>query len=433
MSFPVVDGLRGLELGDPDGLRAELNRLVLAGMKVATVGRADEYREEGEPLEHVGERLALVDDHGARVATVEVVDIRPVRLRDVTWAMAEAEGEGFASVRAWREGHDRYWRDQGRPATDDTELVWLRFQLVDPAPPVHRVTAGDLGLPEGYQGTYTGKVRDLFAAPDGSLLFVASDRISAYDWVLPTPIPDKGAILTQLSLWWFERVADLVGNHVLPSPAPPAVARRAMLCRPLDMFPVECVARGYLTGSGLAEYRESGAVCGIALPEGLTDGSRLPDAIFTPATKAILGSHDENVTFASVERAVGVRDASELRRLTLAVYGRAEEIARERGIILADTKFEFGRPQGAADGPILLADEVLTPDSSRFWPADLWRPGQAQPSFDKQYVRDWLASPASGWDRSGAEPPPPLPESVVGRTRELYVRAYEQLTGMRWP
>ena len=285
----------------------------------------------------------------------------------------------------------------------------------------------------GWKHVYSGKVRDLYA-DNGQLLFVASDRISAYDWVLPTTIPDKGAILTQLSLWWFERVADIVGNHVLSVDVPGEVAGRAMLCQPLAMFPVECVARGYLTGSGLVEYRASGTVCGVALPGGLVDGSRLPAPIFTPATKAELGDHDENVDFDAVVGVVGAHDALELHRLTLAVYARAEEISRERGLILADTKFEFGRPGDDPGSPILLADEVLTPDSSRFWPADGWQPGRpgGQPSFDKQYVRDWLTSPASGWDRTGGPPPPALPDEVVERTRALYVQAYERLTGRRW-
>ena len=293
----------------------------------------------------------------------------------------------------------------------------------------------------GYTHAYSGKVRDLYRAPDGALLFVASDRISAYDWVLPTTIPDKGAILTQLSLWWFEQVADLVGNHVLSTAVPAAVEGRAMLCRPLSMFPVECVARGYLTGSGLVEYRATGEVCGVALPDGLVDGDRLPEPIFTPATKADLGDHDENVDFAAVVATVGETDAQELRRLTLAIYRRAESVARDRGLILADTKFEFGRPADGARSPdsttgagILLADEVLTPDSSRFWPADAWQPGRpgGQPSFDKQFVRDWLTSPASGWDRHSGESPPALPTEIVDRTRALYVQAYERLTGRRW-
>lgn len=294
---------------------------------------------------------------------------------------------------------------------------------IPPAPP----------LP-GFTHVYSGKVRDLYRDADGHLLFVASDRISAFDWVLPTTIPDKGAILTQLSLWWFDQVTDLVGNHVVSTEVPAAVAGRAMLCQPLAMFPVECVARGYLTGSGLVEYRAGGSVCGVALPPGLVDGSRLPEPIFTPATKAELGTHDENVDFAAVAATVGEQDAQELRRLTLAVYARAEGVARERGIILADTKFEFGRAGADPRGPIVLADEVLTPDSSRFWPAALWQPGRAggQPSFDKQFVRDWLGSPASGWDRAGDSPPPPLPDEVVARTRELYVTAFERLTGRAW-
>jgi phosphoribosylaminoimidazole-succinocarboxamide synthase len=281
----------------------------------------------------------------------------------------------------------------------------------------------------GLRHLHSGKVRDLYGTPDGQLVMVASDRISAFDFVLPTPIPDKGAILTQLSLWWFERLADLVPNHVVSTDVPAQVAGRALLCRRLDMYPVECVARGYLTGSGLADYLADGAVCGVALPAGLLDGSELPEPIFTPASKADLGEHDENVTYDDVVGTVGDRAAADLRRLTLAVYGRARDIARERGVIVADTKLEFGRGPG---GEIVLADEVLTPDSSRFWPADGWQPGRAQPSYDKQFVRDWLTSPASGWDRHSGEPPPPLPEDVVTRTRTKYVEAYERLTGRTW-
>ena len=286
----------------------------------------------------------------------------------------------------------------------------------------------------GYTHAYSGKVRDLYRAPDGALLFVASDRISAYDWVLPTTIPDKGAILTQLSLWWFDQVADIVGNHVLSTAVPAAVEGRAMLCRPLSMFPVECVARGYLTGSGLVEYRATGEVCGVALPEGLVDGDRLSEPIFTPATKADLGDHDENVDFAAVVATVGEADAHELRRLTLAVYMRAEAVARDRGLILADTKFEFGRPADGARSPdsttgagILLADEVLTPDSSRFWPADAWQPGRpgGQPSFDKQFVRDWLET--QPWNKQA--PAPALPPDVLARTAEKYREALRLLTG----
>jgi phosphoribosylaminoimidazole-succinocarboxamide synthase len=280
-----------------------------------------------------------------------------------------------------------------------------------------------------YRHLHSGKVRDLYEADDGQLLMVASDRISAYDFVLPTPVPDKGRILTQLSLWWFEQLADIVPNHVLSADVPEEFAGRALVCRRLEMFPVECVARGYLTGSGLADYLASGTVCGVALPAGLQDGSVLTEPIFTPATKAALGEHDENVSYDEVAAAVGADAAAELRRLTLAVYGRARDVALGRGIVVADTKLEFGR---APDGQIVLADEVLTPDSSRFWPADRWEPGRAQPSYDKQYVRDWLTSPASGWDRSSGEPPPELPDEVVEQTRAKYVEAYERLTGTRW-
>ena len=286
-------------------------------------------------------------------------------------------------------------------------------------------------LPPGYEHLYSGKVRDLYSTPSGDLLFVASDRISAYDWVLPTLIPDKGRILTMLSSWWFEQLSDIAPNHVVSYDVPDSVAGRAMVCERLDMVPVECVARGYLTGSGLTDYRHTGGVCGVPLPEGLTDGSRLPEPIFTPATKAEFGEHDENVDFAHVANAVGESTANELRTLTLAVYARAEQVARERGLILADTKFEFGwgMPDSAFEGRLVLADEVLTPDSSRYWPADVWEPGGAQASFDKQYVRDWLTSPESGWDRHGTVAPPALPDEVVARTRAKYVEAYQRITG----
>jgi phosphoribosylaminoimidazole-succinocarboxamide synthase len=295
----------------------------------------------------------------------------------------------------------------------------------------------------GWTPTYSGKVRDLYVPdPDHEIgadvttrlgdvvLVVASDRISAYDHILPTLIPDKGVVLTQLSLWWFDQLKDLVANHVVSTDAadvPAAVSGRAMVCRRLEMFPVECVARGYLTGSGLVEYRATGEVTGIPLPAGLVDGSRLPGPIFTPATKAELGDHDENVSFDVVVGRLGSENATRLRDLTLAVYMRAEGIARERGVILADTKLEFGIDP--VTGATVLGDEVLTPDSSRFWPADLWTPGGAQPSFDKQYVRDWLTSRASGWDRTGDVPPPPLPDDVVARTRSRYLEAFERLTG----
>ncbi|CAL2056341.1 MULTISPECIES: phosphoribosylaminoimidazolesuccinocarboxamide synthase [Streptomyces] len=279
---------------------------------------------------------------------------------------------------------------------------------------------------------HTGKVRDLYRNEAGDLVMVASDRISAYDWVLPTEIPDKGRVLTRLSLWWFDQLRDLAPNHViseeLPTGAPADWAGRTLICKSLKMVPVECVARGYLTGSGLVEYEESRTVCGLALPEGLVDGSELPAPIFTPATKAEVGEHDENVSYEEAARQVGADTAAQLRQATLAVYSRARDIARERGIILADTKFEFG-----FDGDTLvLADEVLTPDSSRFWPADQWQPGRAQPSYDKQFVRDWLTSAESGWDRRSELPPPALPQRVVDATRAKYVEAYERLTGTSW-
>ena len=297
----------------------------------------------------------------------------------------------------------------------------------------------------GWQHVYSGKVRDLyvplgstdsttavespFAGREDVVLVVASDRISAFDHILASEIPDKGRVLTQLSLWWFQQLD--VPNHLLATTVadgvPAAVAGRAMVCKKLDMFPIECIARGYLTGSGLAEYRTSQTVCELPLPAGLVDGSPLVPAIFTPSAKAEVGEHDENITFETMAGTVGADTAAQLRDLTLGIYTRAEEIARGRGIILADTKVEFG--VDPATGVITLGDEVLTPDSSRFWDAELWAPGQAQPSFDKQYVRDWLASESSGWDKKSDTPPPALPADVIERTRARYVQAYERLTG----
>ncbi|MEU6424533.1 phosphoribosylaminoimidazolesuccinocarboxamide synthase [Microbispora sp. NPDC046973] len=276
---------------------------------------------------------------------------------------------------------------------------------------------------------HSGKVRDLYETPDGLLLMVASDRISAFDYVLEPGIPDKGEILTRLSLWWFEQLEDVVPNHVVSTDVPAEFAGRGVLCRRLRMVPVECVARGYLTGSGLVDYRREGVVSGVRLPEGLTDGSRLPEPIFTPSSKAPMGEHDEPMTYEEVAAEVGEDVAERLRRITLDVYSRGAEIALERGIILADTKIELGWD---ADGVLTLGDEVLTPDSSRFWPLDQWEPGRSQPSFDKQFVRDWLLSPESGWDRSSGEAPPPLPDEIVERTRSRYVEAYERLTGERF-
>jgi phosphoribosylaminoimidazole-succinocarboxamide synthase len=274
---------------------------------------------------------------------------------------------------------------------------------------------------------HSGKVRDVYADGD-DLVLVASDRVSIYDVVLPTAIPDKGAVLTQLSLWWFDRLGDLVPNHVLSATdVPPEFAGRAMRCRRLEMLPVECVARGYLTGGGLKEYEKTGAVSGIGLPPGLVDGSRLPEPVFTPSSKAPLGQHDEPMTLAEVEDLVGADTAARLRDLTLAVYARGAETAAANGILVADTKLEFGLDP--ATGEIVLGDEVLTPDSSRFWPAAGYEPGRPQPSFDKQFVRDWLTSPASGWSRDSGQAPPPLPDDVVAATRARYLEAYRLLTG----
>jgi phosphoribosylaminoimidazole-succinocarboxamide synthase len=282
-----------------------------------------------------------------------------------------------------------------------------------------------------------GKVREIYDAGSDRLLLVASDRISAYDWILPTPIPDKGRVLTALSVWWFDQLTPVLdsfgaSHHLVSSGpglaeygVPASVAGRAMLVRRLAMLPVECVARGYLSGSGTAEYSRTGSIRDVALPAGLVEGSRLPEPVFTPSTKAEVGEHDEAIDFSAVVSAVGPARAEELRALTLALYSRAAEVAEGAGIVLADTKFEFGVD---AAGGLVLGDEVLTPDSSRFWPASTWAPGAAQPSYDKQYVRDWLT--ASGWDR--VSPPPELPADVVAATRERYVTAYERLTGRRF-
>ncbi len=418
---------RPLELAAPGPSREHLNRLVLTGAKVADLRLASDA-----PPPRVGDDLTLVGNAGEPAARVRVAAVDRVRLGDVTWAQVEAEGEGFASVADWRRQHEQVWRAAGEAPGDTTELMWTRFHVVSPRPVLPpRPTAGDLELPEGYRHVYGGKVRDLFRTPDGDVLVVASDRISAYDWVLPTTIPDKGRVLNRMSLWWFDRLADLVPNHVVSTATPGLVGDRGVVCRELEMLPVECVVRGYLTGSGLADYRATGQVCGNALPPGLDEASRLPTSLFTPATKAAVGDHDENVDFDRVVAEVGPQLAADLRDTSLAVYARAEEVTRARGIILADTKFEFGRDPG---GPgILLADEVLTPDSSRYWAAAGWRPGAPQPSFDKQYVRDWLTSPESGWDRAADTPPPPLPPEVVARTRAKYLEAYELITGETFP
>jgi phosphoribosylaminoimidazole-succinocarboxamide synthase len=272
---------------------------------------------------------------------------------------------------------------------------------------------------------HSGKVRDLYLDGD-DLILVASDRLSIYDVVLPTPVPDKGAVLTQLSLWWFDRLADLVPHHVVSATdVPGEFAGRAIRCRRLEMLPVECIARGYLAGLGLREYEKHGTVSGVALPPGLVEGSRLPEPIFTPTTKAPVGEHDEFMTFDEVVAEVGADTAARLRDLTLAVYTRGAGTAQRNGILVADTKLEFGRD---ATGEIVLADEVLTPDSSRFWPADEWEPGRAQFSFDKQYVRDWSAT--LDWDRT--PPGPEVPAEVVAATRARYVEVYERISGRDW-
>ena len=272
---------------------------------------------------------------------------------------------------------------------------------------------------------HSAKVRDVYA--DGEdLTLVASDRVSVYDVVLPTPIPDKGAVLTQLSLWWFARLADLVPHHVISATDVPAEwAGRAIRCRRLAIVPVECIARGYLAGSGLAEYRQSQAICGVPLPPGLEEGSRLPEPVFTPTTKAPPGEHDASITFDEIATRHGAELAAELRRLTLAVYRRGAELAAERGILIADTKVELGLDKA---GTLVLADEVLTPDSSRFWPADEWHPGGSQYSYDKQFLRDWAAG--TGWDKR--PPAPEVPEKIVDATRARYIQAYERLTGLAW-
>ena len=277
----------------------------------------------------------------------------------------------------------------------------------------------------GWRPLKSGKVRDLYINDAGEILLVASDRISAYDWIMPTPIPEKGRLLTQLSLFWFDKLSNIVPNHVLSTDVPAEVSGRAIICKSLEIFPVECVARGYLAGSGWSEYQANQSICGITLPSGLLDGSELSTPIFTPATKAEMGAHDENISFEKAGSIIGLAQIRELERLTLALYSTARQYARGRGIIIADTKFEFGLD---SHGMITLADEVLTPDSSRFWPAESWRPGGAQPSYDKQYLRDWLTS--IGWDKQS--PPPPLPDEVVEKTRARYGEAYAALTGEKF-
>ena len=277
----------------------------------------------------------------------------------------------------------------------------------------------------GWTHLRTGKVRDLYTNNLNHILLVASDRISAYDWVMPTEIPGKGAVLTQLSLFWFDLLEDIIPNHVVSTDVPDEVEDRAIIVQPLEMFEIECVARGYLTGSGWSEYQENSAVCGNALPAGLLDGSQLPNSIFTPATKAEIGDHDINIDFDSAVKIVGADDAQSLKELTIKLYETAAEFAQSRGIILADTKFEFGRN---SEGEVLLGDEALTPDSSRFWDQSSWKPGGAQPSYDKQFLRDYLV--ASGWERNS--PPPELPDEIVEKTALRYEEAFFRITGSKF-
>jgi phosphoribosylaminoimidazole-succinocarboxamide synthase len=287
-----------------------------------------------------------------------------------------------------------------------------------------------------YPKIAVGKVRELYAVGDEHLLLVTSDRISAFDFILDTPIPDKGRVLTAMSVFWFELLAGVLPNHLVAYEdprIPDEVRGRALLVRRLEMVPVEAVARGYLVGSGFSDYQRTGEVCGIPLPAGLLEASKFPEPLFTPATKADLGDHDENIGFEEVVENIGRERAEEVRDATLEIYARGAEHAAKQGILLADTKFEFGVD---AAGQLVLADEVMTPDSSRYWPADTYQPGRSQPSFDKQYVRDWLTSPASGWDRASDTPPPALPGDVVAATRARYIEAYERITGRSladWP
>ncbi|WP_193071705.1 MULTISPECIES: phosphoribosylamine--glycine ligase [unclassified Brevibacterium] len=347
----------------------------------------------------------------------------------------EARSKAYAAV-------DEVKWDGEQHRTDIAEVA-ARGQItvadIYPAPEEAVAVAGlNSTAPElpGWTHIYSGKVRDLYipdtatdAASAEQLLMVASDRISAYDWVLDSEIPDKGKVLTGLSLWWFDQLSEIIGNHVISSNVPEAVAGRGLIVKNLSMLPIECVARGYLTGSGMADYKATGSVCGIQLPAGLIEADRLEPAIFTPATKAELGDHDENVSFAQITETIGTEAAEKARDLTIEIYQRAEAIARERGIILADTKFEFGT---LPDGTMVLGDEVLTPDSSRFWDAESYEAGKAQASFDKQFVRDWLTG-ESGWNKSSDTPPPALPAEVVEKTRARYIEAFEKLTGQNFP
>jgi phosphoribosylaminoimidazole-succinocarboxamide synthase len=280
-----------------------------------------------------------------------------------------------------------------------------------------------------FEHIYSGKVRDIYKNENDELLFVASDRISAFDWVLPSIIPDKGKILTQLTIWWLEQLSDIVDNHLLSLDVPKEVVGRAMIVKNLKMFPIEAVVRGFLSGSALTEYQKTQEVCGNKLPSNLKDSSKLPNPIFTPATKAELGEHDENITFEKMQEIVDKNLAQEVKKKSLEIYKKATQIADSKGIILADTKFEFGLDD---QNNLVLADEVLTPDSSRYWPKATWQEGTTQNSFDKQFVRNWLTSSESGWNKNAKVQPPKLPQSIVDMTREKYVLIFKLLTGKNY-
>ncbi|MGO1824199.1 MAG: phosphoribosylamine--glycine ligase [Brevibacterium aurantiacum] len=417
------DIIRGLNTADD----LDDVHILHAGTARATDTGAGFAPEDTVISEDVAETGDIVTAGGRVLSVVSLGD-----------GLDEARAKAYAAV-------DEVKWDGEQHRTDIAEVA-ARGQITvadiypAPAEPVAAPTATGLDsqAPElpGWTHVYSGKVRDLYipdtaadAASAEQLLMVASDRISAYDWVLDSEIPDKGKVLTGLSLWWFDQLSDVIGNHVISSDVPQAVAGRGLIVKNLSMLPIECVARGYLTGSGMADYKATGSVCGIQLPAGLIEADRLEPAIFTPATKAELGDHDENVSFAQITETIGAEAAEQARDLTIEIYQRAEAIARERGIILADTKFEFGT---LPDGTMVLGDEVLTPDSSRFWDAESYEAGQAQASFDKQFVRDWLTK-ESGWDKSSDTPPPALPAEVVEKTRARYIEAFEKLTGQKFP
>ncbi|MGO2601746.1 MAG: phosphoribosylamine--glycine ligase [Brevibacterium aurantiacum] len=417
------DIIRGLNTADD----LDDVHILHAGTARATDTGAGFAPEDTVISEDVAETGDIVTAGGRVLSVVSLGD-----------GLDEARAKAYAAV-------DEVKWDGEQHRTDIAEVA-ARGQITvadiypAPAEPVAAPTATGLDsqAPElpGWTHVYSGKVRDLYipdtaadAASAEQLLMVASDRISAYDWVLDSEIPDKGRVLTGLSLWWFDQLSDVIGNHVISSDVPQAVAGRGLIVKNLSMLPIECVARGYLTGSGMADYKATGSVCGIQLPAGLIEADRLEPAIFTPATKAELGDHDENVSFAQITETIGAEAAEQARDLTIEIYQRAEAIARERGIILADTKFEFGT---LPDGTMVLGDEVLTPDSSRFWDASSYESGQPQASFDKQFVRDWLTG-ESGWDKSSDTPPPALPAEVVEKTRARYIEAFEKLTGQKFP